>query len=288
MTDTQSTQTETTQTQEPEVQQTTTEVPVFSWKSQLSPDFANSPTMQKYSDTKEGLTDAVKSHLELQKMMGHEKVPIPKGPDDVAAMSLFKKALRIPDKADGYSLGDISLPDNMKDFKFDKTKFAEALLKVNATPEQAKGLWGAYGEMVKQQYTQALQEHQEQLTNAINVLRGEWGDAYQTKVNLGQMVINKFSDNKEMNDAVTALLLKDPAGIKFLSKIGEQFAENKIGDFKYQNYSKTPEELQREIDAIVSDQNHPYNNPKSPQLEHDRAVDYVNTLREALNKTKTR
>ena len=263
------------------------EPPAFSWKNQLSPDFANSPTMQKYADTKDGFNDAVKAHLELQKMMGHDKVPIPKGPDD-PAMVLFKKAMKIPDTAEGYGLTDVQVPENMNGVSFDKGKFAEALHKFNLTPYQAKGLWGAYTEMVKQQHANIVKETKDAVTNATNLLRSEWGDAYQSKVELGQLVINKFSDSQEMNDFVTAVLVKDPRGVKFLAKIGEQFAENKIGDFRYQRHSQTPEEIQREIDLIVSDLNHPYNNPKALQLDHDRAVDYVNTLRAALNRAKTR
>jgi hypothetical protein len=243
--------------------------------------------MQKYADTKDGFNDAVKAHLELQKMMGHDKVPIPKGPDD-PAMVLFKKAMKIPDTAEGYGLPDVQVPENMKGVSFDKGKFAEALHKFNLTPDQAKGLWGAYTEMVKQQHANIVKETQDAVTNATNLLRSEWGDAYQSKVELGQLVINKFSDSQEMNDFVTAVLVKDPRGVKFLAKIGEQFAENKIGDFRYQRHSQTPEEIQREIDLIVSDLNHPYNNPKALQLDHDRAVDYVNTLRAALNRAKTR
>src|SRR3990167_7826036 len=61
----------------------------FSWKSQLAPDFANSPTMQKFSDDKSGFNEAVKSHLSLEHLLGHEKVPIPKGPEDKEAWNIF-------------------------------------------------------------------------------------------------------------------------------------------------------------------------------------------------------
>jgi hypothetical protein len=60
--------------------------------------------------------------------------------------------------------------------------------------------------------------------------------------------------------------------------LGDQFAENKIGDFKYQRHSMTPEEADREISAIRNDANHPYNNDKATQAERDRAIDYVNSL----------
>jgi len=139
-------------------------------------------------------------------------------------------------------------------------------------------LWGAYTEMTKQAYAKAMKDQQDKITGLINQMKGEWGDAYQSKVELGQMVINKFSENQETNDFITATLSSDPRGVKFLAMIGDQFAENKIGEFKYQRHSLTPDEAQAEIDSIRRDMNHPYNNEKASRAERDRAIDFVNNL----------
>lgn len=250
----------------------------FTWKNHLQPDYANSPSMKKFEDTKDGFNEAVKSHLLLEKLLGYEKVPIPKGKDDTTAWALFSKAMGIPDKPEGYALPDADVPETMKGLTFDKSKFAEVVHQHKLTPDAAKGLWGAYTEMSKQAYSKAVKDQEDKVTGLINQLKGEWGDAYQSKIELGQMVINKFSENTETNDFITATLVSDPRGIKFLAKIGDQFAENKIGEFKYQRHSLTPDEAQREWDGIKMDPNHPYNNDKAPQAERDRAIQYVNTL----------
>lgn len=253
-------------------------VETFSWKPQLPPDFQNSPTMQKFQDTKEGFEGLVKSHLSLEKLLGNEKVPIPKSKDDTAALTVFRKAMGIPETPAGYNLPDADIPETMKGLTFDKAKFAESIHKHDLTPAQAKGAWQDYTDMMKQAYSNAQKAHQEKMTGIQNEMRKEWGDAYQSKVELGQMVINKFSDDKETNDFLTAALVADPRGIKFLAKLGEQFTENKIGDFKYQRNALTPEEAQTEWDSIRQDMNHPYNNDKAPKAERDRAIEYVNSL----------
>src|SRR3990167_9378160 len=250
----------------------------FAWKAQLPADFANSPTMQKFPDTKDGFTEAVKSHLLLEKLLGYEKVPIPKGKDDTAAMAIWRKALAIPEKPEGYALPEVEIPESMKGLAFDKKAFQEVVHKHDLTPAAAKGIWEAYTEMTKQTYAKALKDQQDKVTGLVHQLKGEWGRAYQSKVELGQMVINKFSENQEMNDFITAALVSNPLGVKFLAKLGDQFAENKIGEFKYQRHSLTPDEAQAEIDSIRRDMNHPYNNEKSSQAERDRAIDYVNSL----------
>ena len=257
----------------------------FAWKEHLGPDIANSPTMKKFPDTKEGLVQTATSYLELQKLLGHDKVPVPKGKDDTAAWNLFEAAFGIPSKADGYNLPDANVPDSMKALSFDKAQFAEVMHKHKVTPDAAGGLWEAYTELSKQTYANALKNNQENLTQVINQMRSEWGDAFESKIELGQMVINKFSANQEESDFITAALSKDPRGQKFLAKVGDQFAENKIGDFKYTRHSLTPEEAQQEMSSIRMDPSHPYNNGKSSQKERDKAIDYFNSLIAATQST---
>ncbi len=248
--------------------------PTSSWKNQLSPDFANSPTMKKFDDTKEGLNNAIQSHLLLEKLLGHEKVPIPKGKDDAVAWGIFNKAMGIPEKPDGYGLPDIEIPESLKGMSFDKAKFSEIAHANKLTPEAAKSLWETYTTMNKQLYANALKAQQDKVTGLINQMRGEWGDAYQSKVELGQMVINKFSENDETNDYITSVLAADPRGIKFLAKIGDQFAENKIGDFRYQRHALTPEEAESEIASLRRSPEYTSDDEKIRSL----AIERMNTL----------
>src|SRR3990167_1052390 len=277
----QSTQTDTTQTQAPlapDAPPISPDSNNFNWKGQLAPDFANSPTMQKFSDDKSGFNEAVKSHLSLEQLLGHDKVPIPKGDDDTEGWNRFSKAMGIPDRAEQYGLPDAEVPESMKGMTFDKAKFAEVAHAHKLTPGQAKSLWETYTNMTKEAYSKALKDHEDHMTQVVNQMRGEWGDAYDTNVELGQLVINKFSSGKEMEDYVTSTLMKHPNGIKFLSKIGNQFAENKMGEFSHKRFSLTPDQAQEEIDTILRDEKHPYNNDRSSPAERERAIDYVNSL----------
>lgn len=259
--------------------------PAFSWKSNLPADFVNSPTMQKFTDDKDGLSKAVQSHLSLEKLLGHDKVPIPKDDKDIAGIQAFNKAMGIPDTAEGYGLKDATIPESMKSMSFDKKTFAETIHKFGLTPKQASGLWEAYTQMSMGAYNKYVTDNNTQLAQLVNGLKQEWGDAYDTNVELGQMVINKFSDSEEAANYITASLLKDPRGVKFMAKIGSQFAENKIGDFKYHTgFSFSPEQAKQEIDKIMNDPQHPYLNPKATNEEHDRAVQYMNQLWAVVNK----
>ena len=48
------------------------------WKANLGTDLRDSPLLQKFEDTPDGLNKAMESHANLEKLLGHDKVPIPK------------------------------------------------------------------------------------------------------------------------------------------------------------------------------------------------------------------
>lgn len=250
----------------------------FSWKSKIGEDLSNSPSLKKFEDTPEGLKKAVESHISLEKLLGNEKVPIPKDEKDTEGWARFNKAMGVPDDPKGYKLDDPQLPESMKDLTFGKDQFAEVVHKYKLTPTQAKGLWQAYTEMSGKAYMNYSEQLKTKLNENANALKSEWGEAFASNVELGDMVINKFSEDKETGDFLTATLSKDPRGMKFLAKIGKQFSENKVGDFQYKRFSMTPDEAQKEITSILGNPDHPYTSSKASHKEHEAAVAYVNSL----------
>jgi hypothetical protein len=248
------------------------------WKSGIRTDLRDSPLLQKFDDSPAGLEKALESYGNLEKLLGHEKVPIPKDANDIEGWNRFSKAMGIPDKAEGYGLADAKLPESMKGMTLDKNKFAEIAHAHKLTPAQVKGLWDTYNQTQIDSYNKHMDGLQKNLEKTINTLKGEWGDTYATNIELGQQVINDFSADKEMNDFLTASLLQDPRGVKFLAKLGEQFAENKIGTFSAKRFTLAPEQAKEEWQKIVKDPNHPYNNDKASESERKTAVDYVNSL----------
>lgn len=252
------------------------------WKSSLRPDLANSPFAQKFEDTSDGLNKAMESYGNLEKLLGHEKVPIPKDINDVEGWNRLSKALGVPDKAEGYGLADAAIPKDLAQMglTLNKNEFAEVMHAHKVPPGAVKGIWDVYQQKAIGAYKNAMQAQQEQLTKTVNSLRGEWGDSYQTNVELGQMVINKFSNDQDTNDYITSALSKDARGIKFLAKVGEQFAENKVPEFQMKRFSLAPEEALEEIQKIKQDMDGPYMNQKGKfsDREHTAAVDRVNHL----------
>ena len=175
-------------------------------------------------------------------------------------------------------LGIASIGIDGEKVDFDKGAFSKVVHENGLTPMQAQALWKTYTAMQTDAYTKQMADHQQLMIDNKNALMAEWGDAYAANVELGDMVISKFADDQETADFITATLTKDPAGIKFLAKIGEQFSENKVGEFQYKRHSLSPADALAEIKKIQQDPNHPYQNDKAPDAEHDAAVEHVNRL----------
>ena len=233
-------------------------------------------------NTPDGLNKALQSYGNLEQLLGHEKVPIPKDVNDVEGWNRFSKAMGIPDKAEGYGLPDANIPKDMaeKGLTLDKNQFAEIMHAHKVHPAAVKGIWDAYQKVNVEAYQKAMEAHSKQLIQTVNQLKSEWGDAYEANVELGQMVINKFSADKEMNDYLTTVLSRDPRAIKFLAKIGDQFAENKIGEFSMKRFSLSPSEAREESMKMSRDMDGPYMNQrgKFTDREHQAAVDRFNML----------
>lgn len=262
--------------------------PVTSWKSGIRTDLRDSPLLQKFEDNPQGLEKALESHANLEKLLGNEKVPIPKDANDREGWARFNKAMGIPEKADGYGLSDVKFPDSMKGMSIDKGKFAEVVHANNLTPSQAQGLWKTYNDIQIAAYNSHMDGLQKNLEKTSNTLRAEWGDAYATNVELGQNVISQFAENQEQNDYLTSVLSSDPQGIKFLAKLGEQFAENKVGSFNVKRFSVTPDEAKGEIEKLKGDLNGPYFNggKKFTPAEQEEAIKRVNDLQAVITRAK--
>jgi len=248
----------------------------FSWKSSLSEDLQGSPSLKKFADDKSGLENVAKSYLELQKMMGHEKIPMPKDDNDVEGKALFNKAMGIPDSPKDYALSDVKIPDQMKPIIVSKDTFAEIVHKQGLTPKQADGMWKEYNRLNLNAYEWALGDYQKKVDETKNTLANEWGDGYNVKISQAQSVINEFGGDKETQKFLTANLIADPRGAKFLADIGHQFAENQIGEFSQINYARTPAEAKAEVDKIMANKGHDYYS--DDPVKRGKAIDYVNSL----------
>jgi len=251
------------------------------WYDGLSDDLKNNPTVQKYKSQDE----MVKGHLELQKLLGNDKVALPKDENDTVAIEALHRALGVPVEAKDYDLPAPDPIEGMEAVTFGTDEFKALAHKHNLTPAQAAGIQTDYVEMLTGIKTKAEADYLAVVTQSKTDLNKEWGLAYDQKVKLAQSVMNKFAGSKENFDYINAKIGADPIALKFLAEVGGQFSEGSLGEMGEftSKFTKTPAEAKIEYETIMSDANDDYwagvrNKKVIPESQRKARVSYVEDL----------
>ena len=220
------------------------------WYSSLSDEYRNHPSIQKFSDAN-GLA---KSYLSLESLMGRDKVPVPKSPDDLTAWGLYNKAFNVPDTIEGYDLKVEGAEG--QDFKGLK----ELMLKYHIPNETAQALLDAHVQDFKEYENAKVQAFNSEAEEATKQLKAEWGLKYDENLKTAKNFLEKMSDNKEEFDYFNDKIGNDVHFIKLLSKMGNSISEGSLGGFEGQTggFTKTPAEAKAELDKILNDPSDAY------------------------------
>jgi hypothetical protein len=184
----------------------------------------------------------------LEKLVGHEKIPLPKGVDDKDGWARVYDALGRPKNADDYKL---ALPEGA-DPTFAKAaagKFHE----LGLNPSQAAALTDWYNSqaqtMSQAQITQQTQAVEEQLGS----LKSEWGGAWDENVNLGQRAAREFGlDQTKLAAMETALGTGEL--LKFMARVGRGLTEHKFeGGQTTNSFGMTPEAAKNRLGQLQQD-----------------------------------
>ena len=187
-------------------------------------------------------------------------------PEEVAA---FRKAIGVPDSADGY---EIAAPENLPEglnWDEDAVKAFKAFaLEQGLTGKQAAAAVAYHTKMVSDSVAAAIAAHNAAADQTEAKLKAEFGSEYGHKIQQANNALRVFG----LSDALgRAGLLADEAVVRAMIKIGESFAESKLkgGD-------TPPNSAQARYDELVKNQKSAYWNDADPN--HQQAVHEVNEL----------
>lgn len=220
------------------------------WYSALSEEYRNHPSIQKFNDAN-GLA---KSYLNLESMMGQEKIPVPKGVDDLNAWGMYRKAFNVPEAAENYNIKIEGVEDEKLGL------FKELFHKHNISQDTAQALADAYVEDLKGLFAHQDQLKQVAMENATNELKKEWGLKYEENLKTARNFLEKMAGNEEDYKYFEGVIGNDAKFIKLLSKMGESISEGSLGGFESQTsgFVKTPKEAEAELNSILNNPDDAY------------------------------
>jgi hypothetical protein len=192
------------------------------------------------------------SYANLEKLVGKDKVPMPKDDSDVEGWDRVYKALGRPDKPDAYQL---PTPEGA-DPAFSKTA-GEWFHEAGISQKQAQTIaskWNAF-----QQEAMAAQEAQfgRQADQDMTALKTEWGQAYDEKVQQGRQYVRELGLNEKELDAIERAV-----GTKRMlsifseggAKLGEATAHGFEGGKGQFTGKMTPAQAQARLNDLKKDQ----------------------------------
>lgn len=159
------------------------------------------------------------SYRNLEKLVGKPQLPMPKDGNDNEALNKIYTALGRPEKADDYK---VPVPDGFDD-KFAK-QAAPWFHEAGLSQKQVEVIVGKYNEAVMAGEAESAKAVQAQSDAELSALKGEWGQAYDQKVQAGKEAVQFLGlDADALNGLEAAMGTKGM--MTMLAKIGEGMAE---------------------------------------------------------------
>lgn len=185
----------------------------------------------------------------LEKLLGGEKMPMPKGADDKDGWNRVYDALGRPKTAEEYKL-PVPEGDNGEFAKVASGKFHE--LGLSAAQAQGLAEWWNATQAQNMQNFQA--QSNAKIESDLQSLKSEWGAAYDENVEFGRRAAREYGlDQDKLSKIESALGTAEM--IKLMAQIGRAQGEAKFvdGENKGNTFGMTPAAAQQRIEQLRAD-----------------------------------
>lgn len=226
-------------------------------------------------------TDTIKGYSELEKLVGHEKIAMPrKDKDGNYEKGEFERVM-----------GQLGMPKTPKEYKESATfklpegipensKFTESFRdmahKAGLLPHQYAMVMDHFISITNQGLSAQKEQSEKSYNEAAFNLKNKYGAAYEEKVHLSNRMLNSFATNKEHGEKIVKKYGNDPDLIEFMVNVSSSLSEDSISKHGITGELMTPQEASFKVKEIMSDMKHPYYNREHPQ--HNYWVDKIAEL----------
>ena len=210
------------------------------WKDFVSEDLRSSDSLSKFTS----LDALAKSYVNAEKMIGRDKIAIPQSDED---WDTAYNALGRPENSDAYALDKVDGIELDGDFinGFKNTAHASGL-----SQKQVSEMFGWYNSMAKGIMDSDKSSAEIAQVDAENALRNEWGERYNSNLEIAKRSAAEYGGDDFVEFMNSAGLDKNPAMLKFLSKVGQTISEDNL-EGNGQTGGGTPDQIREEIETIM-------------------------------------
>ena len=169
-----------------------------------------------------------KSFVHAQKMIGQKRLTAPDGTWNDQQWNEFYDAAGRPKTPADYKIPDYKFQSD-PNVKVDSTRLESVKTNLHAAglnQQQVEKVLTTYFQSIDTDIATARQTAEQKRVQAETTLKGEWGDKFDTNINIAKAVVTKFGDTDLMS-YINEQGGNDPRLIKALHKIGTAMLEDK-------------------------------------------------------------
>jgi len=238
------------------------------WTSSLSEEYRSLPSISKFKTA----DDLAKSYVNLEKLVGTEKLPIPKDEKDEAGWATVYNRLGRPESADKYQV-ELKLAEGLSVPDEAMNGFKQAAFKAGLSNRQIQAIMGYWADIENAAYNQRLEADKNSVIESETSMRRKFGPSFESaKKNVEAFVKLHYPNSKV--DSVMGRLLRDPEEFEAVFNASKNFSEDALKVGKPAAFSL--EEARAEANRMMMDANGPFRSSIHP--EHDAAVKKYNDL----------
>jgi hypothetical protein len=208
------------------------------------------PELKAWAQNKNypSVEEALSSQRSLEKLLGSEKLPMPKGPDDRDGWDRVYKALGRPDAPAGYGLDKLEGAD--PEFA---GAAAEWFHRAGVSGKQGQALAEAFAGWSAERMAAETAERDRVSQAEMVALRREWGDGFETQTENARRAARVLDvDGRAM--AAMEAALGTGRFLKMFATIGGHFAEDRfVGGEGSRGFAMSPGDARARIKALMTD-----------------------------------
>lgn len=197
------------------------------WRASLPEDIRGHKSLEKFT-SQEALAA---SYLNLERTLGMEKVPRPKGEFDPSNpdWQAFLDAAGRPKEPTEYKFGEVKMPEGLTYDGGLEDKFRSVFHTAGLNPKQAELMRDAFVAHQVEAYQASMTEIENDTAARREAMKKELGTAYDGYVNAATVAQKEFLPETLLAKIEAAGLAKDPDWTMALGKIGKaMIGEDKL------------------------------------------------------------
>jgi hypothetical protein len=236
-----------------------------------------SPALAKFKDV-DGLA---KGYVELEKFKGGA-IKLPTEEDDTEGWNKVYSKLGVPEDIEGYEIEE----REFNGLKFGREEYADYLTfakENNLSVKQVKALADYDFKRQTEAYERIKADNAKVQEEALNGLKMEFGDKYESTENTIKGLVRQFTNEDESVNMIEKVT-KDPALFKLMAGLSTNFSEDNLDDMRFNSGGMSTDQARDMYNSMLNDKSSPLHDPSHP--EYKKAQDKHMDLFKRINNIK--